>query len=94
VTARQLGRVEEGNFDHVAGDAADREEMTDGRGSHAKPDPRRNSTSTWACIGRSRVRAGRCNVVHIVQGKRRGLRIAIHSGEQGLLPDTKLPVWP
>jgi hypothetical protein len=38
----------------------------------------------------NQVRAGRRNAVHVVQGKRRGLRIEIHPGEQGLLHATEL----
>ena len=33
----------------------------------------------------NQVRAGRRNAVQVVEGKRRGLRIEIHSDEQGLL---------
>jgi hypothetical protein len=33
----------------------------------------------------NQVRAGRRNAVHVVEGKRRGLRIEIHPSEQGLL---------
>jgi transposase len=33
----------------------------------------------------NQVRAGRRNAVHVVEGKRRGLRIEIRPGEQGLL---------
>jgi excisionase family DNA binding protein len=33
----------------------------------------------------NQVRAGRRNAVHVVEGKRRGLRIEIHAGEHGLL---------
>jgi excisionase family DNA binding protein len=33
----------------------------------------------------NQVRAGRRRAVHVVEGKRRGLRIEIHPGEQGLL---------
>lgn len=38
----------------------------------------------------NQVRAGTRNAVHVVQGKRRGLRIEIHPSEQGLLHDTEL----
>jgi hypothetical protein len=33
----------------------------------------------------NQVRAGKRNAVHVVQGKRRGLRIEIHPTEPGLL---------
>jgi excisionase family DNA binding protein len=33
----------------------------------------------------NQVRAGHRNAVHVVEGKRRGLRIEIHASEQGLL---------
>ena len=33
----------------------------------------------------NQVRAGRRNAVQVVEGKRRGLRIEIHSDEEGLL---------
>lgn len=33
----------------------------------------------------NQVRAGRRNAVHVVEGKRRGLRIEIHPDEQGLV---------
>jgi len=39
----------------------------------------------------NQVRAGRRNAVHVVEGKRRGLRIEIRPGEQGLLELTSSP---
>ena len=33
----------------------------------------------------NQVRSGRRNAIHVVEGKRRGLRIEIHPSEQGLL---------
>jgi DNA invertase Pin-like site-specific DNA recombinase len=39
----------------------------------------------------NQVRAGRRNAVHVVEGQRRGLRIEIRSGEQGLLEQATRP---
>jgi predicted DNA-binding protein (UPF0251 family) len=39
----------------------------------------------------NQVRAGRRNAVHVVVGQRRGLRIEIRSGEQGLLERATRP---
>lgn len=39
----------------------------------------------------NQVRSGRRNAVHVVEGKRRGLRIEIRPGEQGLLGRSTVP---
>ena len=39
----------------------------------------------------NQVRAGRRNAIHVVEGKRRGLRIQIHPDEQGLFQHPPTP---
>jgi hypothetical protein len=39
----------------------------------------------------NQVRAGRRNAVHVLEGKRRGMRIEIRPGEQGLLEPASSP---
>lgn len=51
-------------------------------GDHVKLDDARRQLSVARETMLNQVRAGRRNAVYVVQGKRRGRRIEIHSGEQ------------